>query len=70
MLNIRPNLKVAVEVVDAADLPLYAMNQRMAGRWIGSGGAEDYTATNVLVLDVLIRTSNSFMKECSARMGR
>ena len=61
VLNIRPNLKVAVEVQTAADLPLYALNQRMADMWVGSGGARDYTATNVLVLDVL--------KKCSARMG-
>ncbi|KAI8468549.1 MAG: hypothetical protein J3K34DRAFT_426826 [Monoraphidium minutum] len=62
VLNIRPNMKVAVEVVDPKDLLLYALNQRMSTKWVGAGAARDYTATNVRVLEAI--------KDCSASMGR
>lgn len=50
VLNIEPNLKVAVEVQDPADFALYALNQVMAYEWVGTG-PEDYMCSVVTVLD-------------------
>lgn len=61
VINIRPNMKVAVEVVDSRDLLLYALNTWVAGRWLGEGGANDYTGTNTIVLNAL--------RECSGAHG-
>lgn len=55
-------MTVAVEVVDPKDLLLYAFNQRVSTKWVSACAAQDYTATNVRVLDAI--------KECSARMPR
>ena len=52
-LNIEPNLKVAVEVVRAAEAPLIPIGHRLNVQHVKEHGAGDYTTAGALVLRAL-----------------
>lgn len=60
MLNIEPNLKVAVEVQDPKDLTMYALGHKMVYKWAGAG-APDYTATSSLALRAAVQLMDTVL---------
>lgn len=53
VLNIEPNLKVAVEVVRAAEVPLIPIGHRLNVQHVKEHSAGDYTTAGALVLRAL-----------------